>query len=66
MKSIYIEQSAYFIDEVGYTTLAKDLDVTPQAVFNWKTRGIPKSYLKYLNIAYQSLINKYESLKVVA
>lgn len=59
----YIKQSSNFIEEVSCSALAKDLNLTFQAVFNWKRRGIPRAYLKYLNITYKDLIQKYELLK---
>lgn len=49
----YVNKSRVFIDQIGYVTLAKKLDITPQAVINWRKRGIPKSYLKYLKIAFK-------------
>lgn len=54
----YIKQSSNFIEEVSCSALAKDLNLTFQAVFNWKRRGIPR-----VNITYKDLIQKYELLK---
>ena len=49
----YAKKCVQFIDKRGYKELAKELDVTPQAVINWRSRGIPKAYTKYLKIAYK-------------
>ncbi|NQX93444.1 MAG: helix-turn-helix domain-containing protein [Erythrobacter sp.] len=39
MTSVFMEQ---LIDELGgNTVLAKELNCTPNAVSNWRTRGIP-------------------------
>ena len=52
-KSTYIDKSRVFIDSVGGLALAKELDVVPQVIWNWRRRGIPRGWSQYISSIYR-------------
>jgi hypothetical protein len=51
---MYIERCRRFIESVGTLNLASQLGVSASAVSNWKQRGIPTPYIKYLKLIYKT------------
>lgn len=52
------EKTQKYIDLIGYKRISKRLNITPQAVLNWKRRGsIPPAQLRYLKIIFRETFN---------
>lgn len=48
--SIYIDCCRTFIDSFGTQNLAQKLKLSFQVVNNWKSRGIPQGWYRYLEL----------------
>lgn len=46
------------------TTIAKECGITPQAISNWKKRGIPKARIKYLMLVFPHAFNDMNNIVV--
>ncbi len=50
---------ADFIDFWGGSSLAKELNLTPQAIWRWKIQGIPKGWQFYFKNKYSKVYKQF-------
>lgn len=49
-----LEASVTLIDELGITKIAREISLSPQAVFNWKSKGIPPAWKLYFKTKHKA------------
>lgn len=48
--SMYVHCCCKFIDSFGVQNLAQKLNLSMQVISNWKARGIPQGWYRYLEL----------------
>lgn len=64
-----IEEDRIIIEDLGGPSkIANDLcggDITPQAVSQWKSKGIPDGWRKYLRLLRPAIFDRHVSVRAV-